>query len=286
MTYGELREQTAGLRGAFQRLGIGEGDRVALLCGNDPYFVVALLATVGLGAAAVPLNPTSPAPELERQLSEVTPSAAVVGPMASQAWQADPSVGDRSRSRRSWRPRVTTWMAPTPSTSSLTGEPAPTVESGGRRSRAPDVHERHGRLRSAAAMLSHGNLAGQPGPDPGHRARSPEPRRRGVRRAPAEPHHGPDRRARCSRCRSGASVVLVQRFDPGHRAGHGRAIAASPWSPARRRCGWPGPSSRPTTWPPLRQVRIATTGAARLPEHVAVDDAGALRPACCARATA
>ena len=45
-----------------QDLGVGPGDRVALLCGNDPYFVIALLATVGLGAVAVPAQPDQPGP--------------------------------------------------------------------------------------------------------------------------------------------------------------------------------------------------------------------------------
>ena len=54
-TYGALRERTAAFRGALEDLGVGPGDRVALLSGNDPYFIIALLATVGLGAVAVPL---------------------------------------------------------------------------------------------------------------------------------------------------------------------------------------------------------------------------------------
>ena len=72
-TYGALRDRCDALRGALASLGVSAGDRVAMLCGNDPYFAIALLATVGMGAVAVPLNPTSPGPELERQLSEVTP---------------------------------------------------------------------------------------------------------------------------------------------------------------------------------------------------------------------
>ena len=78
-TYGALRERTAAFRGALEDLGVGPGDRVAILSGNDPYFIIALLATVGLGAVAVPLNPTSPGPEIERQLSEVSPVAAWSG---------------------------------------------------------------------------------------------------------------------------------------------------------------------------------------------------------------
>jgi long-chain acyl-CoA synthetase len=76
-TYGELRNQTARLRGGLTGLGIAPGDRVAVLCGNTRQFVVSYLAVVGIGAIAVPLNPTSPAPELERELAAVEPIALI-----------------------------------------------------------------------------------------------------------------------------------------------------------------------------------------------------------------
>ena len=77
-SYGALREQVEGFRGSLAALGVGPGDRVALLCGNGRWFVVSYLATVGLGAIAVPLNPLSPSPELERELAAVDPVLAVV----------------------------------------------------------------------------------------------------------------------------------------------------------------------------------------------------------------
>ena len=58
-----------------------------MLCGNSHYFVVSYLAAVGLGAVAVPLNPASPGPELERELAVVEPKAVVVGPSASTSWR-------------------------------------------------------------------------------------------------------------------------------------------------------------------------------------------------------
>jgi long-chain acyl-CoA synthetase len=87
-TYGELRDQVAHLRGGLTARGIRPGDRVALLCGNNRYFVGAYLATVGIGAIAVPLNPSSPAPEIERELLAVEPNAVIVGPHALPAWSA------------------------------------------------------------------------------------------------------------------------------------------------------------------------------------------------------
>lgn len=87
-TFGELRDQVARMRGGLAALGVGDGDRVAMLCGNNRYFVVSYLAIVGLGAIAVPLNPVSPAPEIERELAAVEPVAVIVGPVAAPAWSA------------------------------------------------------------------------------------------------------------------------------------------------------------------------------------------------------
>lgn len=87
-TYGELRDQVSRLRGGLAATGVTEGDRVAILCGNNRYFVISYLAVVGLGAVAVPLNPTSPGPELETELATVEPVAAIVGPSARQGWDA------------------------------------------------------------------------------------------------------------------------------------------------------------------------------------------------------
>ncbi|MFM8380767.1 MAG: AMP-binding protein, partial [Actinomycetota bacterium] len=63
-TYGDLRQQIEAFRGSLTQLGVKPGDRVAMLCGNGRWFVVAYLATAGMGAIAVPLNPLSPTPEL------------------------------------------------------------------------------------------------------------------------------------------------------------------------------------------------------------------------------
>jgi long-chain acyl-CoA synthetase len=88
ITYGELRDQIDRLRGGLAGLGLGSGDRVALLCGNGHPFVIAYLATVGLGAAVAPLNPGSPAPELQRELAVVGAQAVVVDRSAAAAWAA------------------------------------------------------------------------------------------------------------------------------------------------------------------------------------------------------
>lgn len=84
-TYGELRAQVAGLRGGLQGLGIGPGERVAIVCGNNWYFVVSYLAILGIGAIAVPLNPLSPAVELTRELDEIDAVAVIAGPASRRS---------------------------------------------------------------------------------------------------------------------------------------------------------------------------------------------------------
>lgn len=85
-TYGALRDQVAHVRGGLAALGVGKGDRVALLCSNGRYFVDLYLAALGLGAVTVPLNPASPAPEIEREVHTVGAKVVVVEPLAAHAW--------------------------------------------------------------------------------------------------------------------------------------------------------------------------------------------------------
>ncbi len=85
-TYGELREQVAAFRGGLAASGVVADDRVALLLGNSPHFVIAYLATIGLGAVAVPLNPSSPGPELQSELTVVAPRVVVVDQIGAGNW--------------------------------------------------------------------------------------------------------------------------------------------------------------------------------------------------------
>jgi long-chain acyl-CoA synthetase len=81
-TYGALREQVGRFRGGLIGLGLQPGDRIALLCANNWYFVVSYLASLSAGLVAVPLNPLSPPRELQRELAAVDARALVVGPSA------------------------------------------------------------------------------------------------------------------------------------------------------------------------------------------------------------
>lgn len=91
-TYAQLRDQVGSMRAALLQNGIKKGDVVALLCGNSRYFVVSYLAALGIGAIVSPLNPSSPAPEIEGELQVITPSVVVIEPSAFDAWKKIPSV--------------------------------------------------------------------------------------------------------------------------------------------------------------------------------------------------
>ena len=84
-TYGELRDQVARIRGGLVERNVRPGDRVALLAANNWYFVSSYLAVLGVGAIAVPLNPSSPPPEVQRELEAVGARLAIVGPTGRSA---------------------------------------------------------------------------------------------------------------------------------------------------------------------------------------------------------
>jgi fatty-acyl-CoA synthase len=64
-SYAELDARVGAAARRLARLGLQKGDRLALLCGNDPGFIVTLYATLRLGAIFVPVNPRSAPPEVE-----------------------------------------------------------------------------------------------------------------------------------------------------------------------------------------------------------------------------
>ncbi|MBI4935809.1 MAG: AMP-binding protein [Actinobacteria bacterium] len=156
-TYGTLRDQVAHLRGGLARLGVQPGDRVALLCSNGRYFVDMYLAVLGLGAVTVPLNPASPGPEIERELATVDAKIVVVEPAAATAW---------SQVSRAAVPSLVSVIATEPDTVDgadvlfdelLTAEPMEAIEV------EPDhvavlIFTSGTAGSPRAAMLSHGNL--------------------------------------------------------------------------------------------------------------------------------
>jgi long-chain acyl-CoA synthetase len=64
LTYGALHARAARMAGGLALRGVRAGDRVALLLGNRVEFVVALLATLRLGAITVPMGTRLQGPEI------------------------------------------------------------------------------------------------------------------------------------------------------------------------------------------------------------------------------
>src|SRR5688572_2680745 len=102
---GDGRRPTASSSARPQPCGVGA-------CANNRGFVVAYLAVLGVGAIAVPLNPSSPTTELERELDMIDARLIIAGP----AGVASVEPIDRPK------------VLPDELDSLLTGEPAPRVD--------------------------------------------------------------------------------------------------------------------------------------------------------------
>jgi fatty-acyl-CoA synthase len=79
LTYAGLDRRSARLAGLFEARGLGEGDRVAILCRNRIAFFEALFACARLGAILVPLNWRMPPAELDPLLAHCGPSLLLHG---------------------------------------------------------------------------------------------------------------------------------------------------------------------------------------------------------------
>lgn len=83
--YGTLRAQVARLRSGLVELGLQPGERLAIVCGNNRYFVLSYLAALGAGLVVVPLNPTNPGVAVAKELNTVGARAVIVGPAGRAA---------------------------------------------------------------------------------------------------------------------------------------------------------------------------------------------------------
>jgi acyl-CoA synthetase (AMP-forming)/AMP-acid ligase II len=77
ISYGKLREVAGHTVGALNDLGIGRGDRVAMVLPNSPETLAAFLA-IGAGASTAPLNPAYRREEYAYYLSDLGAKALVV----------------------------------------------------------------------------------------------------------------------------------------------------------------------------------------------------------------
>lgn len=260
-TYGALREATDSLRASLGALGIGDGDRVALLCANGVHFVQGYLALLGLGAVAVPLNPQNPAPALERELAHVGAKGILIGRGAAGNWAGV----DRSEV-----PDLATVVSVDPIDGALGWDELPAGPAVPVTDVAPDhlaalLFTSGTAGHPQAAMLSHGNLL----------ANIDQSLAGGARQGPTDVVFGVLPMFHIFglnvvlgiSLRVGASVVLVQRFDPatGLDTLRERGVTIVPGAPPV----WVAWASTEAADPAaFATVRLALTGASKLPEAV------------------
>ncbi len=99
-TYAELADQVARAAEGLRRLGVGPGDRVALVLPNCPQHVVAFYATLRLGAVVVEHNPLYTEEEMTFQLGDHRPTVVVawdkVAPMVRHIVEGAEPLGVRT----------------------------------------------------------------------------------------------------------------------------------------------------------------------------------------------
>ena len=78
LTYRQLKAQVDSLAGELHRMGVRQGDRVAIMLPNCPQTVIAYYATLSLGAVAVLTNPLYVERELEHQWGDAGVETAFV----------------------------------------------------------------------------------------------------------------------------------------------------------------------------------------------------------------
>jgi long-chain acyl-CoA synthetase len=264
-TYGVLREQLAGFRGGLTALGIEPGDRVAIACGNNWYFVASYLAALGVGAVVVPVNPAMPAPEIKKYLTVTGAKALIATPAVM------PAVSAIARDEV---PELEVVIATAgveyagaiSLDTVIQGEPTPIVE------RTDDdlavlMFTSGTAGTPKAAMLTHGNLLSNLRQAQGHPGRSQTPDDVILGVLPMFHIFGLNVALNLSLF-CGSSVVLIERFDPQSCLeaieNHGITIvsgAPTMWS------SWVNlPGANPRAF---ASVRLAVSGAAKLPVEIA-----------------
>jgi long-chain acyl-CoA synthetase len=260
-TYAALRDQVAHVRGGLVARGVQPGDRVGLLCSNGRYFVDTYLAVLGIGAVAVPLNPTSPGPEIQRELAVVDPVVVVVDAAAKSAWsevdhQALPSL----RTVVSTEDDI---VGAASFSSLLDAGPVPITEVEAD-ALAVLIFTSGTAGSPQAAMLSHGNLL----------ANLEQSRSVGVHIEPTDVVYGVLPMFHIfglnvvlgQSLLGGATVVLVQRFDPSTALDtiRDRGVTVLPGAPPLW-VSFSGFTEAPAD--SFAGVRLALTGAARMPDE-------------------
>ncbi len=99
VTYGELISLVTSTAGGLRSVGVGPGDRVAILAPNDIAFVVGFLAAQELGAVACPISHQNPETVLTLRFNELSPAALIVGPATAElgVWAVESGLIDAAR---------------------------------------------------------------------------------------------------------------------------------------------------------------------------------------------
>ena len=260
-TYGQLRDRVGATRGALTKAGVSVGDKVALVCGNSTTFVVAYLATLGVGAVAVPMNVVGPAAEIERELKVVNPTAVFVDPAAVNTWKSI----DSTRLTKLKLVVVTEGHdvdGAVSMSSLLESAPTPIVEVD-QSATAALIFTSGTAGAPRAAMLTHRNLKSNLEQLERNTVMRPSDVVYGV--LPVFHIFGLNVMLGYSLYR-GASIVLVQRFDPATAIDtiRERKVTVVPGAPPV----WTALAQLPGLQASdLASVRIALTGAAKMPEE-------------------
>jgi len=109
ISYRELEQQTNALAEALISLGIGKGDRVALLMPNSPQMIISELGIWKAGAIVVPMNPLYTESELEYALNECGAETAIV---LTPFYEKVKRVQPHSRLRRVIASNIKEYLSP------------------------------------------------------------------------------------------------------------------------------------------------------------------------------
>ena len=266
LTFAGLRALTESTVRRLNELGIGRGDRVAIVLPNGPEMATAFL-TIACGATTAPLNPAYREEELDFYLTDLRARALVVTEAESgprRRGRPPPRRASATPARPRWRPGRPVRAAP-----------------GSRRRRPACCPRRRGRprrRRPGAAHLGH-HLAAQDRAAPASQPRGlgpPYRRRAGAhpgrplpQRHAAVPHPRPDRGGARARWRPAPRSTARPASTPS---------ASSPGSTTRRppgtrpsrpctRRSWPAPARNAEAIARAR-LRLIRSSSASLPPQV------------------